>query len=111
MFGYFRLASFLFLVCFTYLSLRLMVSNVKMAALPALMIVYGVISMGGSTTDFNAVANDYLYYFAFGMAGVITILFFPTLALRYLIAPSCVFLSLMSLMSETAATKIVTLRF
>lgn len=77
MFGYFRLASFLFLVCFTYLSLRLMVSNVKMAALPALMIVYGVISMGGSTTDFNAVANDYLYYFAFGMAGVITILFFP----------------------------------
>lgn len=77
MFGYFRLASFFVLVGFTYLSLRLMVSNVKTAALPALMIVYGVVSMGSGTTDFNAVANDYLYYFAFGMAGVITILFFP----------------------------------
>ena len=77
MFGYFRLASFFVLVGFTYLSLRLMVSNVKTAVLPALMIVYGVVSMGSGTTDFNAVANDYLYYFAFGMAGVITILFFP----------------------------------
>lgn len=77
MFGYFRLATFVVLVAFTYLSLRLMVANPKVAAVPTLMIVYGVISLGGGATDFNAVANDYLYYFAFGLAGVITILFFP----------------------------------
>ena len=77
MFSYFRWALFLLLIVFTYLSLRLMAVNPKVAAVPTMMIMYGVVGSGGGATDFIGIANSYLYYFAFGMAGVITILFFP----------------------------------
>jgi hypothetical protein len=77
MFSYFRLTFFLVLIVFSYLALRLMVSSPKVAALPTMMVMYGVMSSGGGATDFNAVANDYLYYFSFGLTGIITILFFP----------------------------------
>lgn len=77
MLAYFRIAFFIFLMGFTYLCLRLMVANPKVAAIPTLMIVFGVVNSGGGSMDFNAAANDYLYYFEFGLAGVMTILFFP----------------------------------
>lgn len=77
MFSYFRWALFLLLVAFTYLSLRLMAVNPKVAAVPTMMIMYAVVGSGGGATDFNGIANSYLYYFAFGMAGVVTILLFP----------------------------------
>jgi hypothetical protein len=78
LFSYFREAFFLFFIVFVYLTLRFMVANPKVAAVPALMIMFGVVSTGsGAATDFNTVANNYLYYLGFGMAGVVTTLFFP----------------------------------
>lgn len=77
MFSYFRWALFAFLIVFTYLSLRFMVANPKAAVIPTLMIMFGVVSSSGGATDFTAVANSYLYYFVFGLAGIVTILFFP----------------------------------
>lgn len=77
MFSYFRWALFAVLIVFTYLSLRFMVANPKAAVIPTLMIMFGVVSSSGGATDFTAVANSYLYYFVFGLAGIVTILFFP----------------------------------
>lgn len=77
MLSYFRELLFVALMGFTYLSLRFMVHNPKVAVIPTLMITYAVISASGGATNFTAVANGYLYYFAFGLAGVVTILFFP----------------------------------
>jgi hypothetical protein len=78
LFSYFREAFFLFFIVFVYLTLQFMVANPKVAAVPALMIMFGVVSTGsGSATDFNTVANNYLYYLGFGMAGVVITLFFP----------------------------------
>lgn len=77
MLSYFRWALFAVLMGFTYLSLRFMVMNPKVAVIPTLMITYAVVCSSSGATNFTAVANDYLYYFAFSLAGVVTILFFP----------------------------------
>lgn len=77
LFSYFRIGLFLVVTGFTYLVLRLMVQNTKAAAIPATMIVFGIVSVGGGATDLNAVANSYLYFFEFGLMGAITVLFFP----------------------------------
>lgn len=77
MFSYFRFGLFFVVITFTYLVLRFMAASPKVAAVPTIMITWGVMSLGGGATDFNAVANNYLYFFEFGLMGVITILFFP----------------------------------
>lgn len=77
MFSYFRWGLFVVLIVFTYLSLRFMVINPKAAVIPSLMIMFGIVSSSGGATNLTAAANTYLYFFAFGLAGVITILFFP----------------------------------
>ena len=79
MFSYFRWGLFALVMAFSYLSLRFMVANPKAAVIPSLMIMFGIVSSGGGATDFTAAANSYLYFFAFGLAGIITILFFPDL--------------------------------
>lgn len=83
LFSYFREAFFLFYIIFVYLTLRFMVANPKVAVIPALMIMFGVVGTGGgSATDFNTVGNNYLYYFGFGMAGLLTTLLFPDFSTR-----------------------------
>ncbi len=77
MFSYFRFGLFFVVVAFTYLVLRFMAANPKVAALPTTMIMWGIMSMNGGATDFNAIANNYLYFFEFALMGVITILIFP----------------------------------
>lgn len=77
LYSYFKLSLFLIVLAFTYLTLRFMVANPKVAALPTVMIVWGVMNLGGGPTDLNQVANNYLYFFEFGMMGAITILLFP----------------------------------
>jgi len=77
-FSYFREALFLFLMAFTYLSLRFMALNTKAAVLPSLLILFGILQLdGGAATNLTAIANTYLYYFEFGLMGAITVLFFP----------------------------------
>jgi hypothetical protein len=77
LFSYFRFGLFLVIIAFTYLSLRVMAVNTKAAVIPTMMIMWGVMSVGGGATDFTAAANSYLYFFEFGLMGVITILLFP----------------------------------
>lgn len=77
LFSYFRFGLFAVVVAFTYLSLRFMAVNTKAAVIPTMMIMWGVMSLGGGATDFTAAANSYLYFFEFGLMGVITVLFFP----------------------------------
>lgn len=77
MFSYFRFGLFLVVIAFTYLVLRFMAASPKVAAVPTIMITWGVMNLGGGATDFNTVANNYLYFFEFGLMGVVTILFFP----------------------------------
>jgi len=78
LFSYFNVALFLFIMLFSYLVLRFMATNPKVAVVPSLMIIWGIIQLeSGSITDLNAIANSYLYYVEFGLMGVITILFFP----------------------------------
>ncbi len=78
LFSYFKLGLFLVVISFTYLVLRFMAINTKVAALPVFMIVWGIMQLGGgAATDLIGVLNDYLYYFEFGLMGVITIIFFP----------------------------------
>jgi hypothetical protein len=80
LFSYFTLALFLFIMIFTYVVLRFMVKSVSSAALPVLILTWGVMQLeGGAATNFNAVANNLLYFFEFGMMGAITIAFFPDL--------------------------------
>lgn len=76
-FSYFRFGLFFVVVAFTYLALRFMAASPKVAAVPTVMITWGIMNLGNSPTDFNAVANNYLYFLEFGLMGVITILFFP----------------------------------
>ncbi len=77
MFSYFRFGLLFVVVAFAYLVLRFMAANPKVAALPTVMILWGVMNTSNGPTTFNAVANNYLYFFEFGMMGVLTILFFP----------------------------------
>lgn len=78
LFSYFRVGLLVFIMVFSYLALRFLATNPKAAVVPSLMIIWGVMQLeGGGSTDLNAVANSYLYYVEFGLAGVITILFFP----------------------------------
>ena len=77
LFSYFRFGLFLVLMAFTYLSLRFMAVNTKAAVVPTMMIMWGVMSVGGGATDFTAAANSYLYFFEFGLMGVVTVLLFP----------------------------------
>jgi len=83
LFSYFRFGSFFLVMAFTYLALRFMAFNAKAAVLPSLMILWGILQLdGGATTDLNAIANSYLYYFEFGLMGALTILFFPDFTLN-----------------------------
>lgn len=76
--SYFKVSLFLFLMVFTYIVLRFMVKSTSTATLPILILTWGLIQLeGGSATNFTAVANNLLYYFEFGLMGVITIAFFP----------------------------------
>jgi len=77
MFSYFRFGLFFIVMAFSYLALRFMAANPKLAAVPTIMIVWGVINTNGGATNFNAVANNYLYFFEFGLMGAITVLCFP----------------------------------
>jgi hypothetical protein len=77
MFSYFRFGLFFVVMAFSYLVLRFMAANPKVAAVPTIMIMWGIVNLNGGSTDFNAVANNYLYYFEFGMMGAITVLLFP----------------------------------
>ena len=78
LFSYFRVGLLVFIMVFSYLALRFLATNPKAAVVPSLMIIWGVMQLeGGGSTDLNAVANSYLYFVEFGLAGVITILFFP----------------------------------
>lgn len=77
MFSYFRFGLFFVVMAFTYLVLRFMAANPKVAAVPTIMIMWGIVNMNGGATDFNAVANNYLYYFEFGLMGAITVLLSP----------------------------------
>lgn len=76
-FSYFRFGLFFVVVAFTYLVLRFMAANPKVAALPTIMILWGIMNTSNGPTTLNAVSNNYLYFFEFGMMGVLTILFFP----------------------------------
>lgn len=82
LFSYFRLGLFLMVLAFTYLTLRFMAASPKVAALPTVMITWGVINLGGGATDLNQVANNYLYFFEFGLMGAITVLMFPDFSLN-----------------------------
>jgi hypothetical protein len=75
--SYFRVGLFFVVVGFSFLVLRYMATNPKVAAIPTVMILWGIINLNGGATDMNAVANNYLYFFEFGLMGVITIIFFP----------------------------------
>ncbi len=77
MFSYFRFGLFIVVMTFSYLVLRFMAANPKVAAVPTIMIMWGIVNMSGGATDLNAVANNYLYYFEFGAMGTITVLLFP----------------------------------
>ncbi|MCD8503697.1 MAG: hypothetical protein LRY53_00815 [Burkholderiaceae bacterium] len=81
MFGllsYFKLALFLFVVVFSYGLLHFMVKSAASASLPILMIVWGVLQLaGGAATDLTSVANHLLYFYEFGLMGLITVLLFP----------------------------------
>ena len=78
LFSYFRFGLFLVVIAFSYLVLRFMAANPKVAAVPTLMITWGIVQLsGGAATDFTAIANTYLYFFEFSLMGAITILFFP----------------------------------
>jgi hypothetical protein len=76
--SYFKISLFLFLMVFTYIVLRFMVKSAAAAPLPILILTWGLIQLeGGGATNFTAVANNLLYYFEFGLMGIITIAFFP----------------------------------
>ncbi len=77
MFSYFRFGLFFVVMAFSYLVLRFMAANPKVAAVPTIMIMWGIVNLNGGATDFNAVANNYLYYFEFGLMGALTVLIFP----------------------------------
>ena len=77
MFSYFRFGLFIVVMTFSYLVLRFMAANPKVAAVPTIMIMWGIVNMSGGATDLNSVANNYLYYFEFGAMGAITVLLFP----------------------------------
>lgn len=77
MFSYFRFGLFFVVLAFSYLVLRYMAANPKVAAVPTVMIMWGIVNLNGGSTDLNAVANNYLYYIEFGLMGAITVLFFP----------------------------------
>lgn len=77
MFSFFRFGLFVAVIAFTYLVLRFMAASPKVAAIPSVMIIWGLMNLGSGPTDLNAVANNYLYFFEFGLMGVIAILFFP----------------------------------
>lgn len=77
MFSYFRVGLFFVVMTFTYLVLRFMAANPKVAAVPTIMIMWGIVNLNGGSTDVNAVANNYMYYFEFGLMGAITVLLFP----------------------------------
>ena len=77
-FSYLTLGLFVLFISFTYLILRFMASNAKVAALPMFMIIWGLIQLsGGAATDLNGITNNFLFYVEFGLAGVVTIIFFP----------------------------------
>ena len=76
--SYFKISLFLFLMVFTYTVLRFTVKSTAAAPLPILVLTWGLLQLeGGGATNFTAVANNLLYYFEFGLMGVITIAFFP----------------------------------
>jgi len=76
--SYFKISLFLFLMVFTYIVLRFMVKSTATATLPILILTWGLIQLeGDGATNFTAVANNLLYYFEFGLMGIITIAFFP----------------------------------
>jgi hypothetical protein len=78
LFSYFRFGLFVFLVLFSFVILRLMAKNAKSAAIPTLMMLWGLMQLeGGAPTDLTAVANSMLYYYEFALCGVITVLIFP----------------------------------
>jgi hypothetical protein len=76
--SYFRFGLLVVVIVFSYLVLRFMSANPKAAAVPTLMITWGVVQLGGgAATDFTAAANNYLYFVEFALMGAITIWFFP----------------------------------
>lgn len=76
--SYFKIALFLFVATFIYLVLRFMVKSPSSAALPMVILTWGIIQLeGGGATNFTAVANNLLYYFEFALMGMITIAFSP----------------------------------
>ena len=78
LFSYFRVGLLVLVIAFSYLVLRFMAANPKVAAVPTLMITWGIVQLGGgAATDFTAVANNCLYFLEFSLMGAITILCFP----------------------------------
>ena len=76
--SYFKLALFIFVVIFCYSLLHFMVKSAASASLPILMIVWGILQLeGGAATDFTSVVNHWLYFYEFGLMGLITVLLFP----------------------------------
>lgn len=78
LFSYFRFGLLLVVIVFSYLVLRYMSANPKAAAVPTLMITWGVVQLGGGgATDLTGAANNFFYYIEFALMGAITIWFFP----------------------------------
>jgi hypothetical protein len=78
LFSYFTLATFLFVIIFSYVVLRFMATNTQAAALPALLIVWGTIQFeGGAATDLIGIANNYRSYFQFSAMAAVVIVLFP----------------------------------
>ncbi len=81
LFSYFKLSLFLLVISFTYFALRFMAINPKTAAIPVMMITWGLMQLaGGAGTNLNAVGNNYFYFVEFALVGAITVLFFPNFA-------------------------------
>lgn len=78
LFSYLKLGLFLLVISFTYFALRFMAINTKAAAVPVMMLVWGMMQLaGGAATDLVGVMNNLLYYFEFAMMGALTVIFFP----------------------------------
>lgn len=76
--SYFNIALFVFVTVFSYLVLRYMVKSPASATLPILIVIWGFLQLeGGAATNFTSVANNLLYYYQFGLLGMLTVLFFP----------------------------------
>lgn len=78
LFSYFKYGLLFFVIIFSFLSFKLIAKNTKEAAIPGVMILWGIMQLeGGAPTDLNAVLNSLLYFYEFALFALIIVVFYP----------------------------------